>query len=183
MDDCQRNVHRAGDEAFDRCDLHRIDRAQFAGQVVVDAPSDAGPGNREGTPAQCSLAPPRQQQGAGKDGARTNEQPFVDGLVEEYPSDPHGRQTLEIEEQRCRRSAGPRQPQHQQYRSKDSAHHRDQREPRQILSTQRSFAARAAKRDSRQLHKGNSDARTEVEQTGEQPGVHAAAEQQLGERR
>ena len=43
-------------QAFDQCDLHRIGRAEFARQVVVDPPGDAGTDDRHGADTHSGRA-------------------------------------------------------------------------------------------------------------------------------
>jgi hypothetical protein len=43
--EAERDIHGPRSEALDHRDLHRIGRAQSAGQIVVDAPGETGPGD------------------------------------------------------------------------------------------------------------------------------------------
>lgn len=79
----QRQVDRTGHHALDRRDLHRICRRKLAGQVVVQAPGQAGAGNGERAQSHTfGSALPGEQHGAGQDRRRSRQQATVDVLLE-----------------------------------------------------------------------------------------------------
>ena len=88
------------------------------GQIVVDAPCKARGGDQQSAFVDTNaLALPGQRHGACKNRRRAEEQPSVDIFLIDDPSDRHGRQSLEIEEQRAGCGGRAGQPEHQEQRA------------------------------------------------------------------
>src|SRR5438309_1510555 len=50
--ECQRKIDRTGREALDHRDLQRVGHTELAGEIVVDAPRDAGKDDQNAAPVE-----------------------------------------------------------------------------------------------------------------------------------
>lgn len=182
---CEREeeVDRSGDETLCHRDLHRVGDRELAGQVVVDAPAQARPGDEERAPTRAySSACPGEDGGARKDHHRAREDPPIDVLAEHEPGDRERGEAFEVEEQGGGRRPGAGEPEHQQHGSEDAAEENDRREPGQVRAPERRFPAPLSPAAQPRLHEREPEASAEVEDAGKEPGLDRA-EEELGQGR
>jgi hypothetical protein len=135
MGKAQRSIDDAGGNTLDHGELDRIGGAELAGQVVIDAPADAGRDDQRTPPAHSyrgTVCWPGQYERAGQYGHGAGKQAAIDVLTEEDPGDHHGDEALGVEKKRTGASRCERQSRHQQRRTENAAKKDDQAEPREI---------------------------------------------------
>jgi hypothetical protein len=169
----QRSIDETGGNTLDHCDLDRIGGAELAGQVVIDAPTDAGRYDQR-TASADSYYPmgcwPRQYERAGEYGHGAGKHAAIDVLSEHDPGDRHGGETFGVEKKRTGPTRCGRQSCHQQRRTENTAEENDQAKPREIAPAQRRLCGSAGKADA-QADDAEADSGTEIEQAGEQQRV------------
>src|SRR6516164_2791803 len=103
MGKAQRSIADPGSNTLDHGDLDRIGSAELSGQVVIDAPADAGRDDQRTAPAHShrrTIRWPGQYERAGEYGHGAGKQAAIDVLAEEDPGDRHGGETLGVEKKR-----------------------------------------------------------------------------------
>src|SRR5437016_14178628 len=69
--ECQRKIDRTGRQALDHRDLQWVGRTELAGEIVVDAPRDAGKNDQQAAPVELwagdAAFRPGEQYRAGED--------------------------------------------------------------------------------------------------------------------
>src|SRR5262249_28630154 len=104
MGKAQGSIDDPGSNTLGRGDLDWIGGAELSGQVVIDAPADAGRDDKLTTPAHGHRRTvhwrPGQHERAGEYGHGAGKHPAIDVLTEEDPSDRHGGEALGVEKKR-----------------------------------------------------------------------------------
>jgi hypothetical protein len=120
--------------------------AELSGQVVIDAPADAGRDDQRTAPAdshRSTVCWPGQYERAGEYGHGAGKQAAIDVLTEEDPGDRHGGEALGVEKKRTGATRCERQSRHQQRRTENAAEKDDQAKPREIATAQWRFCGSA----------------------------------------
>ena len=146
-------------------------------RLFVDAPAQARGKDEDAAKVECETpAGPREKNSAREDCRGTDEQAAVDVFTEDYPSDGHGRETLDVEQQRARGGRRHRQTQHQQKRSEQATEEEDAREPRQFGEAKRRFLVGQVQCLAPEQDEREADASTDIEDAGEEPWIGVAEE-------
>ena len=89
-----------GNEAFEFDDLEWIGERDFARQIVVEPPCDAGTDDGEGAEKarQCGLTGPREHGGARHQASHTERDAPVEALMEDEPRHQRGRHTFQCQQ-------------------------------------------------------------------------------------
>jgi len=125
----QRSIDDTSGNTLDHGDLERIGGAELAGQVVIDAPADAGSDDKRSAPAhgyRRTVCWPGQYERTGEYGHGAGKHPAIDILTEEDPGDRHGGEALGIEKKRTGATRYGRQSCHQQRRTENATEQDDQ---------------------------------------------------------
>src|SRR5713101_3464556 len=87
--ECQRKINRTRHQALDHRDLQRVGPTELAGEIVVDAPRNAGKDDQHAAPvelwARDAAFRPGEQYRTGDDRHGTQEDAAVDVLPENKP--------------------------------------------------------------------------------------------------
>src|SRR5215469_15583666 len=146
MGKAQRSIDDPGSKTLDHGDLDRIGSAELSGQVVIDAPADAGRDDQRTAPTHShsrTVCWPGQYERAGEYGHGADKHAAIDVLSEEDPGDRHGGETLGVEKERTGATRCGRQSCHQQRRTENAAKKNDHAKPHEIAPAQRRLCAYA----------------------------------------
>jgi len=139
MGKAQGSIDDPGSNTLDHGDLDRIGGAELSGQVVIDAPADAGRDDKRTAPAhghRRTVRWPGQYERAGEYGHGAGKHPAIDVLTEEDPGDGHGGEALGVEKKRTSATRCRRQSYHQDRRTENATEEDDQTKPREIVPAQ-----------------------------------------------
>ena len=121
----QREIDGTARQTFDHRDLQRIGGAKLAGEVVIDTPGDASEDDQYAAPAELRACAhrsrPGEQDRAGKDRHRAQEDAAIDILPKHNSGDCHRGEALSIEQQGSGRGRRERQAPHEQGGAENAA--------------------------------------------------------------
>ena len=82
--ECEAEVHRSGHQSLDHSDLNRVGRRELAGEVVVNAPGEAGARDQKRASVELQAAAAcREQNRASEYGQRAEQKSPVDVLAKD----------------------------------------------------------------------------------------------------
>ena len=100
MSESQGEIDGTGYQTLHSRNLDRIGTGEFSSKVVVDPPSQARARDEQRSRTDGGgPATPRQQEGTGQNGKGAEQKAPVHILFEDEPSDCHGGEAFEIEQQ------------------------------------------------------------------------------------
>jgi hypothetical protein len=126
-------------EGLDANEGDRILQCQPLGEVVVDRPGEAGPGDRQRAEAGRGEIPVAEHQhgGAARDEGERTQRPNPEVLAERRHRHDGGERALEVEEQRPRAGGDAREAHQHEDRPHHPAEHGDREQRRPIPASQR----------------------------------------------
>ena len=171
--ECDNGVCRARHEALEHRDLDRIAGGDLLREVVVHRPGEASRGNRERAhePAPREAAFPGKEDAPGNDRGHAKRDAPVHVLPKHEPRQRGGEHAFQVQQQRCTRCGGAREPQHEQQGTQHSARQDRTREPWQIRTTNRRLMGAPRRQSGPSASKPQEQepcARAKIEQTGQE---------------
>ncbi len=179
----QQQIDGSRDQSFPLHDLQRIGERNLAGEIVVDAPRDAGAddGERAGEAFDRRRSRPRHRGRAGDETGHAERDAPIEVLVKDEPRQQRRGRALDRQQQGRGGGRRAREPEHQQHRAGDAAQGNRAGEPSVILARERLLPRGGCIQDWRRqsTQQRDADARAAVEEAGQNHGVHDP-EQRLG---
>ncbi len=183
----QKQVDRPGDEPLAHGDKTGIGQGDFAREVVVERPAQAGADHRQPRPQTAPVQPhplagPVQHHTTQNNGPHAQGDAAIEVFAEHKPGQQGRQHALQIEQQRSPRGRHAREAEHQQHRRAHTAAENRGGQPGPLTGLQMRRRRFAAAHGTQCPPGGQADPRAQIQQGRQQPRA-GVGQQQLGQRR